>query len=120
MYTSTLAIFIEIHTIIEKQKNVKFIIFENSLSTINDEQNIFQLNEIAKKLQNKLNNIIGINLINYIQNKGKYKAFMWIPGRIDIEGNELTNEKAIIAIIYNEISTINEVRYDDIKKIYHH
>ncbi|KAF0701957.1 putative RNA-directed DNA polymerase, partial [Aphis craccivora] len=83
------------------------IIFSDSLGALNSIKNQFKPGEIATKILNKLNVAL---------RKNKQITLMWVPGHIGIEGNELADKHAKLAVTSSVCKTIFGSTYNDLKR----
>lgn len=88
------------------EKHFKDIIFTDLLSSINNIKNIFHRGDIASLTHNNLGEAY---------KKYKQIKIIWIPGHSGIDGNEMTDKHAKIAIFNPNVSLLKQVPYSDTK-----
>jgi len=107
VYTAEATAILEAIKIIIDDEHLNHIICSDSLGTLNSIKNQFKPEDLAIKILNKLNEAIS---------KNKRITLMWVPGHIDIKGNELADKQSKIAATNSQLKTIPGASYRDIKK----
>lgn len=91
---------------VNKNKNQKYIILSDSLSSLISIKNTFNPSGIAIQIQNRLEEA---------KKKNNIIILVWIPGHIGIEGNERADKQAKFANHSNNTQYINITQYTDVR-----
>ncbi|KAL4090447.1 hypothetical protein QTP88_025282 [Uroleucon formosanum] len=109
IYTAeALAILKAIEFATHKVQANQIIILSDSLSTLYSIQNQWKPTDLARKIHNA-------HTIATLA--GKKISYMWIPGRCNIEGNELADKAAKQAHLADNLFTSQDFTYQDVKRI---
>ncbi|KAL4147805.1 hypothetical protein QTP88_002154 [Uroleucon formosanum] len=86
----------------------KAVILSDSLSTLRSIENIYNPNEISRKIQNQIYNLT---------HTGYSITLLWIPSHNQIQGNERADQKARQAITSTDAIRLNHFTLHDAKSI---